>query len=113
MVCQIGGLLLMKNKLYKYKDTIVRVLNESGQSVFIIDCLKPKMPYTVHKMDFKDAILCDEDLLIQETKEPVFDILEASEHNKKIAYDRYNMIAPCIYCIYRSFFSFSGNLFIF
>ena len=40
MVCQIGGLLLMKNKLYKYKDTIVRVLNESGQSVFIIDCLK-------------------------------------------------------------------------
>ena len=113
MVCQIGGLLLMKNKLYKYKDTIVRVLKESDQSVFIIDCLKTKMPYTVHKMDFKDAILCDEDLLIQETKEPVFDILEASEHNKKIAYDRYNMIAPCIYCIYRSFFSFSGNLFIF
>ena len=61
MVCQIGGLLLMKNKLYKYKDTIVRVLKESDQSVFIIDCLKTKMPYTVHKMDFKDAILCDED----------------------------------------------------
>lgn len=96
MVCQIGGLLLMKNKLYKYKDTIVRVLKESDQSVFIIDCLKTKMPYTVHKMDFKDAILCDEDLLMQETNEPVFDILEASEHNKKIAYDRYNMIAPLL-----------------
>lgn len=96
MVCQIGGLLLMKNKLYKYKDTIVRVLKESDQSVFIIDCLNPKMPYTAHKMDFKDAILCDEDLLIQETKEPVFDISEASEHNKKIAYDRYNMIAPLL-----------------
>ena len=75
----------MKNKLYKYKDTIVRVLKESDQSVFIIDCLKTKMPYTVHKMDFKDAILCDEDLLMQETNEPVFDISEASEHNKKIA----------------------------
>ena len=86
----------MKNKLYKYKDTIVRVLNESGQSVFIIDCLKPKMPYTVHKMDFKDAILCDEDLLMQETNEPVFDISEASERNKKIAYERYNMIAPLL-----------------
>lgn len=86
----------MKNKLYKYKDTIVRVLKESDQSVFIIDCLKTKMPYTVHKMDFKDAILCDEDLLMQETNEPVFDILEASEHNKKIAYDRYNMIAPLL-----------------
>ena len=36
MVCQIGGLLLMKNKLYKYKDTIVRVLKESDQSVFTI-----------------------------------------------------------------------------
>lgn len=96
MVCQIGGLLLMKNKLYKYKDTIVRVLKESDQSVFIIDCLKTKMPYTVHKMDFKDAILCDEDLLMQETNEPVFDISEASEHNKKIAYDRYNMIAPLL-----------------
>lgn len=96
MVCQIGGLLLMKNKLYKYKNTIVRVLKESDQSVFIIDCLKTKMPYTVHKMDFKDAILCDEDLLMQETNEPVFDILEASEHNKKIAYDRYNMIAPLL-----------------
>lgn len=86
----------MKNKLYKYKDTIVRVLKESDQSVFIIDCLKTKMPYTVHKMDFKDAILCDEDLLMQETNEPVFDISEASEHNKKIAYDRYNMIAPLL-----------------
>lgn len=96
MVCQIGGLLLMKNKLYKYKDTIVRVLKESDQSVFIIDCVRPKMPYTMHKMDFKDAILCDEDLLMQETNEPVFDILEASEHNKKIAYDRYNMIAPLL-----------------
>ena len=96
MVCQIGGLLLMKNKLYKYKDTIVRVLKESDQSVFIIDCLKTKMPYTVHKMDFKDAILCDEDLLMQETNEPVFDISEASERNKKIAYERYNMIAPLL-----------------
>lgn len=86
----------MKNKLYKYKDTIVRVLKESDQSVFIIDCVRPKMPYTMHKMDFKDAILCDEDLLMQETNEPVFDILEASEHNKKIAYDRYNMIAPLL-----------------
>lgn len=86
----------MKNKLYKYKDTIVRVLKESDQSVFIIDCLKTKMPYTVHKMDFKDAILCDEDLLMQETNEPVFDISEASERNKKIAYERYNMIAPLL-----------------
>ena len=40
------GLLLMKNKLYKYKDTIVRVLKESDQSVFIIDCLKPNAVYS-------------------------------------------------------------------
>lgn len=105
MVCQIGGLLLMKNKLYKYKDTIVRVLKESDQSVFIIDCLKTKMPYTVHKMDFKDAILCDEDLLMQETNEPVFDISEASERNKKIAYERYNMIAPLLSFMAAFFYS--------
>ena len=86
----------MKNKLYKYKDTIVRVLNESRSISFIIDCINHKMPYTVPKSDFKDAIACNEDYLIQETKEPVFDISEASEHNKKIAYERYNMIAPLL-----------------
>ena len=96
MVYQIGGLLLMKNKLYKYKDTIVRVLNESDQSVFIIDCINYKMPYTVSKLDFKDIIVCNEDYLIQKTKELIFDISEASEYNKKIAYERYNMIAPLL-----------------
>lgn len=74
----------MKNELYKFNGTIVRILNESDQSVFIIDCLNPKMPYTMPKTDFKDAILCDEDLLIQETKEPVFDIVANVQCPKKL-----------------------------
>ena len=54
------------------------------------------MPYTVHKMDFKDAILCDEDLLMQETKNLYSTYRKPSERNKKIAYERYNMIAPLL-----------------
>lgn len=109
MACQIGGLLLMKNKLYKYKDTIVRVLKESDQSVFIIDCLKTKMPYTVHKMDFKDAILCDEDLLMQETNEPVFDIRSdfccAHNYVSKLRNSCYNTI-----CLFAKFLQLlNGN----
>lgn len=86
----------MQSKLYRYQNTIIRTLKESDKQIFIIDCINHKMPYWISKTDLQECKECDEDALIQQTGEMIFDILDTSENDKKVAYKRYNMIAPLL-----------------
>lgn len=86
----------MNNRLYEYQNTIIRVLKETNDQVFIIDCLKYKMPYWIIKNNIQECKICNEDAFINQTKESIFDISKASEKDKRVAYKRYNMISPLL-----------------
>mgnify|MGYP005851659761 FL=1 len=103
MVCQIGGLLLMKNRteiqknqLLQHGDQIIRILDVEEDRVFIIDCIKRTMPVWMDTELLNEYVLCSENALQEMTDTFLVDFESLDAESRKIAYERYTMIAPLL-----------------
>ncbi len=78
---------LMKNKLMKKENLIIRVLDEKGNKVLIIDCIKKTMPVWCDESFISDYEICSEDELNFTIRE--IDSLSAAE--KRDMHERYTV----------------------
>lgn len=81
-------------KLLKNNNGIIRVLKETEEKVFLIDCVKRTMPKWVSKSELVDYVECSEEELFDKTgvsKERVLNMEEM-----RIARERFTMIAPVL-----------------
>ena len=103
MVCQIGGLSLMKNRaeiqknqLLQRVDQIIRILDVEEDRVSIIDCIKRTMPVWTNAESLSEYIPCSEDTLQEMTDTFLVDFESLDAESRKTAYERYTMIAPLL-----------------
>ena len=80
----------MKNKLLKTNDGVFRILSVNDEQIFAIDCKKRTMPKSYKKEYFKDA----ETIELSPYTAP--DLDELTPANKRIAQDRFTMIAAAL-----------------
>lgn len=81
----------MKTKLMRKDTQKIRVLGEEDGRVLMIDCVKPTMPKWIRQEEIEEYVLVEEKM-----KEDV-EGLECEE--RKIALQRYTMIASILPCI--------------
>lgn len=82
---------MQKNDLLKKDDVIVRVLHIDGERVLVIDCVKKTMPQWVRKQSLEEYDACDEIEICGDFCS--VDIEELDAKSRKIARERYTMIA--------------------
>ena len=75
----------MKNELMKKEDSIIRVLEEKDDKVFIIDCIKKTMPYWCDATGLSDFEICYEKFEVSRE--------DLSVAEKRIMHERYTLIA--------------------
>ena len=82
---------MQKNDLLKKDDVIVRVLHIDEERVLVIDCVKKTMPQWVRKQSLEEYDACDEIEICDDFC--LADIDELDAKSRKIARERYTMIA--------------------
>ena len=87
---------IQKNQLLQHGDQIIRVLDRDTNRVFIIDCIKRTMPVWIDTKSINEYIPCSEDTLQEITDTFLVDIDNLDAESRKIAYERYTMIAPLL-----------------
>lgn len=86
----------MKNQLLQCNNEIIRVLDFTTNKVFIIDCIKRTMPVWIDVESIKEYTICSEEILYKTTKMSLINIDDTYPVNKKIAHERFTMIAPIL-----------------
>ena len=84
---------MKKNDLFFCNDTIIRILEIQENNVLYVDCLKKQMPKYRKISSFSNLISCTEAELFEKTNVNPLPIEELSAENRKLAYERYSMIA--------------------
>jgi hypothetical protein len=87
---------IQKNQLLQRVDQIIRILDVEEDRVFIIDCIKRTMPVWIHAESLSEYIPCSEDTLQEMTDTFLVDFESLDAESRKIAYERYTMIAPLL-----------------
>lgn len=82
---------MQKNDLLKKENVIVRVLHIDEERVLIIDCVKKTMPQWMSKKNLEEYDVCDEVEICGDFCS--VDIEELDAKSRKIAHERYTMIA--------------------
>ena len=78
-------------KLMKNKEQIIRILQEQGEKVLVIDCIKRTMPKWIEKSLLQDYTDCEERELYEQTNMPLHRELNGDE--QMIARERFTSIA--------------------
>lgn len=87
---------LKKNQLLQQNNKMVRVLDFKSDKVFIIDCIKKNMPKWVDISFLNEYIIsCDNDLYTT-TNISLIDFANLNSESKKIAHERFTLIAPLL-----------------
>lgn len=87
---------LQKNQLLQNDTQLIRVLNMEADRVFIIDCIKRTMPVWTDAESINEYVPCSEDTLQEITDTFLVDFESLDAESRKIAYERYTMIAPLL-----------------
>lgn len=92
-----------KNELYYYNNSLIRILEITDTSYFVIDCVKCNMPYFIKIEDFKDYNLCENNIftalnILLNNNDDINDIkiTDFSKENQNIAHKRFSMIFPIL-----------------
>ncbi|MDO5399143.1 MAG: hypothetical protein Q4G33_14595 [bacterium] len=84
---------MRKNNLLKYDNKIIRVLDLKDNEALVIDCIKRTMPVWVCCSELINYSDCTEQELLDITNAEVTDIESVDAVSKKIAHERYTLIA--------------------
>ena len=88
----------MKNKLFQLGDSLLRILDSSGDLVLVIDCAKQTMPVWVLLSDIAlYKPISEEELANVIGNIPVLETLDNEQI--RTMHERYTMIVPIIPCI--------------
>lgn len=99
-----------KNELYYYNNSLIRILEITDTSYFVIDCVKCNMPYFIKIEEFKDYNLCENNIftalnILLNNNDDINEIkiTDFSKENQNIAHKRFSMIFPILpYIMYKS-----------
>lgn len=81
-------------RLLKNNNSIIRVLKETEEDVFFIDCVKRTMPKWVSQTELIDYAECTEEEVFDKTGVSKERVLNMEE--QKITRERFTMIAPLL-----------------
>lgn len=85
-----------KNKIYRYKDVIIRVVLIDGDNILIVDCKKKTMPTWKRREDLQGyQVLSEQELREIVGYEYDCDIKNDIKKNE-IAHSNYSMISPIL-----------------
>ena len=87
---------MQKYELLKSNDTMIRVLEIRPEQVLILDCIKRTMPVWVDPVVLDTSIPCSTNKLCDITGISISPIDSMNAEQRKIAYDRYTLIAPVL-----------------
>lgn len=92
-----------KNELYYYNNSLIRILEITDTSYFVIDCVKCNMPYFIKTEEFKDYNLCENNIftalnILLNNNDDINEIkiTDFSKENQNIAHKRFSMIFPIL-----------------
>lgn len=92
-----------KNELYYYNNSLIRILEITDTSYFVIDCVKCNMPYFIKIEEFKDYNLCENNIftalnILSNNNDDINEIkiTDFSKENQNIAHKRFSMIFPIL-----------------
>ena len=87
---------MKKYDLYRFGDSIVRVLEIQDDMVLVIDCIKHSMPKWMKLESLESFSACTDDELFEATgfTSVAIDALDADQ--RKVMYERYTMITPIL-----------------
>ena len=88
-----GVWLLVKNKIIKNNDHILRILDVKDDKYLVIDCRKLRMAKWISKDDVKDYIVINEDEFLEITNVSICSYDDLSNEDKKITNDRFGSIS--------------------
>lgn len=80
-------------RLMRNDDTILRVLDTDGEQTLVIDCLKRTMPVWMATSELADYTEISEEELLESTGEHPCDVETLNPEQRRIAYQRFTMIA--------------------
>lgn len=83
---------MRKNELRLGENTMIRVLDISGESILIVDCLKRSVPRWVQESEFACYKECGESTLSERTGIVPLPIENLDTKNRSYAYKRFSMI---------------------
>ncbi len=84
---------MQKNDLLKLENRIIRILELKKDKVLIIDCIKRTVPKWCDISDFDDYENCTEEELFKQTNITPLNIEDLDSDSKKIAHEKYTLIA--------------------
>lgn len=86
----------MKNDLYFKDDSIVRVLDVKEDRALMIDCVRRTMPQWKDIVSLVGWDQCSQETLYEITDVNLLELDSLSSESRKVAYERYTMIAPIL-----------------
>lgn len=87
---------MQKNELYLKNGSVLRVLEERGSKVLVIDCVRRTMPQWKVTACLNGWEQCSQETLYAVTNVEVPEIDSLCPESRKKAYERYTMIAPIL-----------------
>ena len=89
----------MKNDLYFKDNSIVRVLEVREDKALVIDCVRRTMPQWKDIVSLAGWDQCSQETLYEITGVDLPEIDFLSSESRKVAYERYTMIAPILHLL--------------
>ena len=90
---------MQKNDLYFKEKSIVRVLEVREDRVLVIDCVRRTMPQWKDIVSLAGWDQCSQETLYEITGVDLPEIDFLSSESRKVAYERYTMIAPILHLL--------------
>lgn len=90
---------MQKNDLYFKDDLIIRVLDVKEDRALMIDCIRRKMPQWKEVAFFVGWEKCSEEKLYEIADEDLPELDSIYPESRKVAYERYTMIAPILHLL--------------
>lgn len=90
---------MQKNDLYFKDDLIIRVLDVKEDRALMIDCIRRTMPQWKEVAFFVGWEKCSEEKLYEIADEDLPELDSIYPESRKVAYERYTMIAPILHLL--------------
>lgn len=87
---------MKNNELRKYEDSIIRILDQQQNRIFIIDCINQTMPKWVNDAEISMYLPCTEKELMEKTNILVHDMEKLDAESRKFIYSHFSMISSIL-----------------
>lgn len=84
---------MQKNNLLRNNGTIIRILDMTEDSVFVIDCIKRTMPKWINMDSLSCYVDCSEEELLKITDMVLLDVEILDTDSRRFVYEHYSLIA--------------------